>query len=82
MDNIKLSGSFSIWNKTLVIKIDEELYDISHLVDDGIWRMSCNGDDLNINNPYISWQIRVKLAKIATKYVQEYLGRDDIFIQC
>lgn len=82
MDNIKLSGSFSIWHKVLVIKIDEELHDISHLVSDDVWRMYSKENEFNINNPYINWKIRVKLAKIATKYVQDILNRDDVFINC
>lgn len=78
---MEYGGNFSVWAKKIVIIIDGVEHDISDRIPNWIWRYKTEGNDNNLNNPVVNWEIRTELARATEKIVKEITGSDDVIIQ-
>jgi len=58
---------FSIYHKTLKIKIGEDEYDISKNISLAVWEIGGEYKD-----PVSNWKIRKKLCKVTRKFLKKY----------
>ena len=67
-----LDGRLSLYKKELVIIINGVEHNLSSSVGDDVWRKNVGDNIHNLNNPQVSYEIRVELSKIANSYVKDF----------
>lgn len=72
---------FSLWKKEVILVLDGiGTFDLSKEIPENLWRLGCDGNDFNLNNPEINWKIRVEISKFVDNWIKENLGQEDIRI--
>ena len=80
MDELKITGEYSVYNKTVFVVINGEMFDLSNKIPEHIWRIGVGDNIYNLNNPVISWRIRKKLSKILNGIVRRMLHKRNVRI--
>ena len=70
---IQYDVNYSVWNKSLTIKIDEKEYDISHMVSENIWNIGGRNFPIGTTD---DWKIRKELRKIIIKFFKKNINKD------
>ena len=69
---IELRGSYSIYARNFLWKIDDVDYDLSGLVPDSVWEIAKTLP----YHPEEDWKIRIELRKIFIKWFKENIDKN------
>ena len=67
LNNININ--FSIWNKTLKLKLNEHEYDLTNMVSSEIWNIGGKTFPKIIED---EWKIATKLCSVVREFIKEY----------